>query len=85
MKIYFKTGNGSFCGMNVLPENTTKQVTHKMEDKGGIIKPCSVISLSDSLCNCGKTVNQLLLGDVLAEIETEYKPSEENDELLDNN
>ena len=63
-----------------------------MEDKGGIIKPCSVIflcnlsviSLSDSLCNCGKTVNQLLLEDVLAEIETEYKP-EENDELLDNN
>ena len=39
----------------------------------------------DSLCNCGKTVNQLLLEDISAEIEIKYRPSEENDELLDNN
>ena len=39
----------------------------------------------DSLCNCGKTVNLLLLEDISAEIETEYRPSEENDKLLDNN
>ena len=38
----------------------------------------------DSLCNCGKTVNLLLLQDISAEIETEYRPSEENDKLLDN-
>ena len=38
----------------------------------------------DSLCNCGKTVNLLLLEDISAEIETEYRPSEENDKLLDN-
>ena len=39
----------------------------------------------DSLCDCGKTVNLLLLEDISAEIETEYRPSEENDKLLDNN
>ena len=38
----------------------------------------------DSLCNCGKTVNLLLLEDISAEIETECRPSEENDKLLDN-
>ena len=38
----------------------------------------------DSLCNCRKTVNLLLLEDISAEIETEYRPSEENDKLLDN-
>ena len=39
----------------------------------------------DSLCNCGKTVNQLLWEDRSAKIEIEYRPSEENDEHLDNN
>ena len=39
----------------------------------------------DSLCNCEKIINQLLLEDISAEIEIEYRPSEENDELLDNN
>ena len=39
----------------------------------------------DSLCNCRKTVNSLLLEDKSTEIEIEYRPSEENDELLDNN
>ena len=39
----------------------------------------------DSLCNCGKTVNQLLQEDISAEIEIEYRPSQENDELLDKN
>ena len=31
MKIYFKTGNGVFFGMNVLPEDTIEQVTHKIQ------------------------------------------------------
>ena len=39
----------------------------------------------DSLCNCRKTVKQLLFQDISAEIEIEYRPSEENYELLDNN
>ena len=34
MKIYLETRNGSFFGMNALPEDT-------MQDKGGI-KPCNV-------------------------------------------
>ena len=34
---------------------------------------------------CGKTINQLLLEDISAEIEKEYRPSEENDEFLDSN
>ena len=87
MKIYFKTGNGSFFGMDVLPENRMEQVTHEIQDKGGI-KSCNVsLYMVDSSCNCGKTVNQLLLEDISAEIEIEieYRPSEENDELLDNN
>ena len=79
MKIYFKTGNGSFFGMDVLPEDTMEKVTHMIQDKGGI-KPCNVsLYMVDALCNCGKTVNQLLLEDILAEIEIEYRPSEEND------
>ena len=71
--------------MDVLAEDTIEQVTRKIEDKGGI-KPCNVsLYMVDSLCNCGKTVNQLLLEDISAEIEIEYRPSEENEELLDNN
>ena len=71
--------------MDVLPEDTMEQVTHKIQDKGGI-KPCNLsLYMVDSLCNCGKTVNQLLLEDISVEIETKYRPSEENDELLDNN
>ena len=71
--------------MNVLPEDTIEQVMHKTQDKGGI-KPCNLsLYMVDSLCNCGKTVNQLLLEDISAEIEIKYRPSEENDELLDNN
>ena len=68
MKIYLETRNGSFFGMNPLPEDT-------MQDKGGI-KPCNVsLYIVDSLCNCGKTVNQLLLKDISAETEVEYRPS----------
>ena len=33
--------------------------------------------MADSLCNCGKTVYQLLLEDISAEIEIKYRPSEE--------
>ena len=85
MKIYFKTGNGSFSGMDVRPEDTMEQVTHRIQDKGGI-KPCSIsLYMADSLFNCGKTVNQLLLEDISAEIEIEYRPSEEDGKLLDNN
>ena len=85
MKIYFKTGNGRFFGMDVLPEDTMEQATHKIQDKGRT-KLCNIsLYIDDSLCNCGKTVSQLLLEDISAEIEIEYRPSEENDELLDNN
>ena len=85
MKNYFKAGNNSFFGIDVLPEDTMEQVTHKIQDKRGI-KPYSVsLYMADSLCNCGKTVNQLLLEDISAEIEIEYRPLEENDKLLDNN
>ena len=74
-----------FFGMNVLPEDTMEQVTHKIQDKSGIT-PCNVsLYMVDSLCNCGETVNQLLLEDISTEIEAEYRPSEDNDELLDNN
>ena len=79
MQIYFKTGNGSFFGMDVLPEDTMEKVTHTVQDKGGT-KPCNVsLYMVDALCSCGKTVNQLLLEDISAEIEIEYRPSEEND------
>ena len=62
--------------MDVLPEYTVEQVTHKIQDKGEI-KPCNVsLHMIDSLCKCGKTVNQLLLEDISAEIEIEYRPSE---------
>ena len=75
----------AFFGMNVLPEDTMEQVMHKIQDKGEI-KPCNVsLYMVDCLCNCGKIVNQLLLEDISAEIETEYRTSEENEELLDNN
>ena len=85
MKIYFTTRNGSFFGMDVLPEDTMEQVTHKIQAKGEI-KPCNInLYMVDSLCNCGKTVNQLLLEDMSPEIEIEYRPSQENDKLLDNN
>ena len=33
----------------------------------------------DSLCNCGKTLSQLLFEDISAEIEILYRPSEEYD------
>ena len=55
-------------GMDVLPEDTIEQVTHKIQDKGGI-KPCNVnLYMVDSLCNCGKTIHQLLLEDISPEI-----------------
>ena len=70
MKIYFKTGNGSFFGMDALLEDTMEQVTHKIQDKSWI-KPCNVsLYIVDSLCNCGETVNQLLLEDISAECST---------------
>ena len=50
MKNSFKTGNRSFFGMDVLPEDTMEQVTHKIQDKGGI-NPCNV-----SLCRLEKLV-----------------------------
>ena len=84
MKIYFKTGNGSSFEMDALPENTMEQFTHKIQDNGGI-KPCNIsLYLVDSLFICGKTVNQLLLEHISAEIEIEYRPSVENNKLLDN-
>ena len=62
-----------------------EKVTHKIQDKGGI-KSCNVsLYMVNSLCNCRETVNELLLEDISAEIEIEYRPSEENNELLDNN
>ena len=85
MKIYFKTGNGSFFFEWMSFQQTQEQVTHKIQDKGRI-KPCNLsLYMVDSLCNCGKTVNQLLLEDISVEIEIEYRPPEENDELLDKN
>ena len=69
MKIHFKTGNGSFFAMDVLPEDTMEQVTHKIQDKGGI-RSCNLsLYMIDFLCNCGKTVSQLLLEDISAGIE----------------
>ena len=57
-----------FFGMDVLPEDTIEQVTYKIQDKGGI-KPCNVnLYMVDSLCNCGKTIHQLLLEDISPEI-----------------
>ena len=44
MKNYFKTGNHSFFGMDILPEDTIEQVKHKIQDKGGV-NPCNI-----SLC-----------------------------------
>ena len=68
MKIFFKNGNSSFFGMDVLPEDTMEEVTHKIQDKGGT-KPCQVsLYMVDSLYYCGKTVNQILLEDISAEI-----------------
>ena len=53
-----------FLWMDVLPEDTIEQVTHKIQ---GGIKPCNIsLYIVDSFCNCGKTVNQLLL--------EEYRP-----------
>ena len=71
--------------MDVFPEDTLKQATHIIQDKGGIKSSNVSLYMVDSLCNSGKTFNQLLLEDISAEIEIEYRPSEENDELLDNN
>ena len=74
-----KNGNGSIFRMDDLAEDTMEQVTHKMQGKGGI-KPCNLcLYMVNSLCNCGKIVNRLLLEDISAEIEIEYRPSEEND------
>ena len=39
MKIYFKTENGSFFGMDALPEDKMEQVMHEIQNKSGI-KPC---------------------------------------------
>ena len=39
----------------------------------------------NSLCNCEKTVNQLMLEDISAEIEIKYRPSKENDKIINNN
>ena len=66
-------------------ENTIEQVMRKIQDKGRI-KSCNIsLYMVDSLCNFEDTVKQLLWEDISAEIEIEYRPSEENDELLDNN
>ena len=81
MKIYFKTGNGSFFGMDVLPE----QVTHTTQDKCRIKHFNVSLYMVDFICNCGKTINQLLLEDISEETEIEYRPSEGNNELLYNN
>ena len=41
-----------------------EEVTHKIQDKGGITS-CNVsLYMVDFLCNSGKTVNQLLLEDI---------------------
>ena len=69
MKIHFKTGHESFFAMDVLPEDTIEQVTHKIQDKGGIWYCNLSLYMVDSLCNCGKTVSQLLLEDMSAGIE----------------
>ena len=84
MKIYVKTGNGSFF-CNRFSSRRHNGKSHKIQNKGGT-KPCNVsLYMVDSSRNCGKTVNQLLLENISADIETEYRPSEENDKVLDNN
>ena len=45
--------------MDVLPEDTMEQVTHKIQDKGGIKSRNVSLSMVDSLRDCGKTVYQL--------------------------
>ena len=55
MKIYFKTANESFVAINFLPEDKMVQVTHEIQDKGGI-KPCNVtLYMVNFLYNCGKS------------------------------
>ena len=54
MKTYCKTGNVIFFG--ILPQDTMEQVTHKLQNKGGM-KPCNVsLYMVHSLYDCGKTV-----------------------------
>ena len=62
-----------------------EQVAHKIRNKSEI-NPCNLILfMVDSFCHCGKTVSELLLEDISSEVEIEYRSSEENDQLLDNN
>ena len=57
--------------MDIIPDETMKEVAAKIQDKGGL-NPCHVnVTMASNVCDCGKRIEDFLLESLDNSIEIE--------------
>ena len=68
--------------MDIKPDETMKEVTAKIQDKGGLI-PCHVsVTLVNNVCACGKRIQHLLLESLDNPVDIEIDSELEIDDAM---
>ena len=71
MKVYYRNSNKNVFTVDIIPDETMKEVAAKIQDKGGL-NPCHVsVTMVSNVCDCGKRVEDFLLESLDNSIEIE--------------
>ena len=61
MKVYYRNSNKNVFTVDIIQDETMKEVAAKIQGKGGL-NPCHVsVTVVNNVCNCGKRIEHLLL------------------------
>ena len=66
MKVYYRNSNKNVFTVDIIPDETMKEVASKIQDKGGL-NPTMV----NNVCDCGKRIEHFLLESLDNSIEIE--------------
>ena len=71
MKVYYRNSNKNVFTVDIIPDETMKEVASKIQDKGGL-NPCHVsVTMVNNVCDCGKRIEHFLLESLDNSIEIE--------------
>ena len=73
MKVYYRNSNKNVFTVDIIPDETMKEVASKIQDKGGL-NPCHVsVTMVNNVCDCGKRIEHFLLESLDNSIEIEIR------------
>ena len=71
MKVYYRNSNKNVFTVDIIPDETMKEVASKIQDKDGL-NPCHVsVTMVNNVCDCGKRIEHFLLESLDNSIEIE--------------